>query len=195
MKVSILMPNEKVLKAYIAAQAHARFSYSEVGRSSQAFPEGYDHDYNRVLIGEGGADFQLAKALVSEWKMFSTPWTRLYPDRPFIEEGLTVSVLFRLFGTWWFNSCRVVYTIDTPTRFGFAYGTLEGHVECGEERFMVYMDESDKVWYSIEAFSRPGTWYTQIASPIARRFQKRFVKDSFRAMQLSMYEKKKHEVV
>lgn len=195
MKISITKPKEETLSGYLASMAQKSFSYAEIGGTQTPFPTAYDHDHNRVQIGEGQADFMLAKRLIMEWKMFALPWVRLYSGDQSIEEGKTVSVLFRLFGLWWFNSCRIVYTIDTPTRFGFAYGTLEGHVEKGEERFMVEIEEDGKVWYSITAFSRPNIWVTKIAYPIARMFQKRFVQDSFRAMQLGIHAKKKHEVV
>jgi uncharacterized protein (UPF0548 family) len=33
--------------------------------------------------------------------------------------------------------CRVIYTITAPRRKGFAYGTLPGHPECGEEAFTI----------------------------------------------------------
>ena len=36
--------------------------------------------------------------------------------------------------------CRVVYVVDEPDRRGFAYGTLPGHAESGEERFVVRYD-------------------------------------------------------
>ncbi len=36
--------------------------------------------------------------------------------------------------------CRVVYVVDEPDRRGFAYGTLPGHAESGEELFLVRYD-------------------------------------------------------
>lgn len=33
--------------------------------------------------------------------------------------------------------CRVVYTVTESRRRGFAYGTLPGHPECGEEAFVI----------------------------------------------------------
>jgi uncharacterized protein (UPF0548 family) len=33
--------------------------------------------------------------------------------------------------------CRIVYVIDEPDRRGFAYGTLPGHPERGEEAFII----------------------------------------------------------
>lgn len=38
--------------------------------------------------------------------------------------------------------CRVVYVIDEANRQGFAYGTLDGHPESGEELF--YVDYSPR---------------------------------------------------
>ena len=41
-------------------------------------------------------------------------------------------------------------------RFGFAYGTLPGHIEAGEERFLIEWDRGDdRVWYDIVAYFRP----------------------------------------
>ena len=67
-------------------------------------------------------------------------------------------------------------------RFGFAYGTLPGHAERGEERFSVeYHAENDSVWYDLFAFSRPGP-LARLAYPFARSLQKRFARDSKAAM-------------
>jgi len=34
-------------------------------------------------------------------------------------------------GVWFLNAARIVYVIDEPRRFSFAYGTLPGHAERG----------------------------------------------------------------
>ncbi len=53
------------------------------------------------------------------------------------------------------------------SRFGFAYGTLPGHVESGEERFLVEWDRGDDaVWYDILAFSRPNHVLTRLGYPV-----------------------------
>jgi len=114
--------------------------------------------------------------------MFPSSWVKIYPKRPLIESGQVVSVLFRLFGIWWFNSCRIIYTLDNNRQYGFAYGTLQGHVERGEECFQVYLDEQEQVWYQIDAFSTPGVWLTRLSYPLPRLFQRRFVRHSFEGM-------------
>jgi uncharacterized protein (UPF0548 family) len=87
---------------------------------------------------------------------------------------------------WWLNACRIVYAVDEMgpvCRFGFAYGTLPGHAESGEERFLVEWDRADDdVWYDIIAFSRPNHLLARLGYPLTRRTQKRFARDSAAAM-------------
>jgi uncharacterized protein (UPF0548 family) len=92
----------------------------------------------------------------------------------------------RALGLWWLNCCRIVYVVNEtgPIRkFGFAYGTLPGHVESGEERFVIEWNQGDNsVWYDILAFSRPSQVLIRLGSPIVRRMQKRFGRDSAAAV-------------
>ena len=68
--------------------------------------------------------------------------------------------------------CRVVYATEEPTRFGFAYGTLPGHPERGEEACAVVIDDDGTVTAEIIAFSRPGDLAARLGGPIARQIQK-----------------------
>lgn len=63
--------------------------------------------------------------------------------------------------------CRVVYVIDEPDVRGFAYGTLPGHPESGEERFAVRHDPATSAVYAeVAAFSRPATWWSKAGGPL-----------------------------
>lgn len=62
----------------------------------------------------------------------------------------------------------MVDVVDQPGVQGFAYGTLPGHPEAGEERFLIHFDT---VRATIRAFSRPARWYTKLGAPLARRIQ------------------------
>lgn len=66
---------------------------------------------------------------------------------------------------------RVVYVIDEPLRKGFAYGTLPGHPETGEEAFIVEYRDDDSVWLTIRAFSRPASWIFWVGYPLVRLMQ------------------------
>jgi hypothetical protein len=77
-----------------------------------------------------------------------------------------MGVLGRHFGLWSLNACRIVYVIEEEASllkcYGFAFGTLPGHVERGEERFTVEWHRAyDSVFYEVFAFARP-------AHPLAR---------------------------
>ena len=72
---------------------------------------------------------------VRQWKMFDFPWVELcWPDTP-IEKGRNVAILVDHFGFYSLNAARIVYTIDTSHRFGFAYGTLADHGEIRRRAF------------------------------------------------------------
>ncbi len=171
-------PKPNLLQRFLQSQATQPLAYREAGQSKAEFPKGYNHDRNEIFLGEGKRTFILAKRALADWQMFPKHWTNIYPQKTNIQVGENVVVLFRLFGLWWLNASRIVYTIDTPNHYGFAYGTLPAHVERGEECFSIRMDDQGKVWYEIKAFSHPGHWWVWVAYPVARYFQRKFVRDS-----------------
>jgi len=75
-------------------------------------------------------------------------------------------------GLWpWDVPCRVVWTVDEPTRKGFGYGTLPGHPERGEESFVVELGADGSVWLTVRAFSRPSSWIFWAGYPAVRLMQ------------------------
>lgn len=162
-----------------------QLTYDDVGASAEGSPSGFVLDHNRVQVGQGMPTFNAACEALRRWEMFPKSWTEVHPPNTPLTVGNTVAVLFRAFGCWSVSSARIVYLVDEtlPTRrFGFAYGTLPGHIERGEERFMVELLSDETVWFDTRAFSRPGHWLIRLGYPIARRFQRRFVRDSQAAM-------------
>jgi len=77
---------------------------------------------------------------------------------------------------------RVVYVIDEPDRKGFAYGTLPGHPERGEESFVVERSPDDSVWLTIRAFSRPSSRLYWAGYPLLRLLQAIFTERYKRAL-------------
>ena len=78
--------------------------------------------------------------------------------------------------------CRVIYVIDEPNRKGFAYGTLPGHPERGEESFIVDQTEDGSVWLTIRSFSRPSAWQWWAVYPFLRFAQTMFTHRYFRSL-------------
>jgi uncharacterized protein (UPF0548 family) len=182
-------PADDQITAFLATQRDRTFSYAEIGATRGRPPRGYVVDHNRARLGAGKATFDRALAALRAWRMSSLGWTSVYPVGAPTAPGTDVAVVVRHFGFWSINACRVLYELDEDDgasgvrRVGFAYGTLPGHVEIGEERFTVeHRATDDSVWYDLYALSRPGHPLVRLAYPLARRLQRRFARDSKRVM-------------
>jgi uncharacterized protein (UPF0548 family) len=77
---------------------------------------------------------------------------------------------------------RVVYVVDDLNRKGFAYGTLPGHPESGEESFIVEQTEDGSVWLEISAFSRPANALWWIVYPVLRLSQLYYTRRYFESL-------------
>ncbi len=129
--------------------------------------------------------FERAKVALTAWKHFELGWVEVFPALAGISPGTVVAVLVRHLGFWSMNGCRVVYSIagDDPREFGFAYGTLPNHAECGEESFKVSLrPDTGEVSYVIRAASRPRALLARLGYPVTRSFQARFRRDSAAAL-------------
>jgi uncharacterized protein (UPF0548 family) len=180
-------PSEQTRQNFLEAQQHLNYSYNFVRAThpqnkSLVTPTGFVKDHNRILLGEGQATFQKAKAALKNWQAYALGWTKIHPaTEP--EKDKTFCVEVNHFGFYSLSSLGIVYIVDEPKRFAFAVGTLPGHVEKGEERFMVEWLPDDSVHYDLFAFSRPQHPLTWLGYPLARHLQKRFARGSKLAMQ------------
>lgn len=176
-------PDAELIETFLEKCRPLAFSYTQVGSTQNSPPGNFLIDHNRVRVGTGRNCFSSARQAVREWKMFDLGWVELYRQDTPIEVGQNVAVLVRHLGFWSLNAARIVYVIDEPDRFGFAYGTLVEHNESGEERFSVDIDPiSNDVHYDLFAFSRPNIVLTRLGYPYARHLQKAFARDSKAAM-------------
>jgi len=166
------------------------FTYLEVGRTrieSLSPPTRYAFDRVRVPIGCGGAAFDAAVAAFRRWEQFNVGWVEAVPNTTPIAPGAVVAVRVWTVGFWSLHACRIIYVVDDSgpvMRFGFGYGTLPGHAEAGEERFLVEWDRAtDEVFYDVCAFFRPRHPLVRIGWPIGKLLVNRFRRDSAHAMQ------------
>jgi uncharacterized protein (UPF0548 family) len=183
-------PDDDYLERIRQRFSNLPISYFEVGCSNGAAPAGFVLDNYRVKLGAGQVVWQRACQALRQWRMLRLGWVEpCWPDAP-IQEGTLVGTRARVFGLWTVNMARIVFVIDEQgpvSRYGFAYGTLGGHVECGEERFLVERRQADdSVWYDIRAVSKPGGWPTRLGYPLARRLQRRFGRDSMHAFKMAV---------
>ncbi len=98
-------------------------------------------------------------------------------DAPPIEEGLEGRVVIPLVvaGALRFEVAapvRVTRVLDGPDAIGFAYGTLPGHPEVGEESFVVRR-RGPETAFELRSLSRQAFPYS-LLGPVGRSMQDRF---------------------
>jgi uncharacterized protein (UPF0548 family) len=180
-------PSDAEIGRRLGEQERLDFSYREVGATRSGAAAGYPINHHRDPIGLGEQVFRRGVEAVRRWAMYDLAWTTLcWPHRR-IEPGVTVAVLVHHFGFWSLNPCRIVYLLDEETddrvRFGFAFGTLPGHSEAGEERFTVeWRRDDDSVWFEILTFARARHPLVRLGSPLLPGVQFRFGREAVSAM-------------
>jgi uncharacterized protein (UPF0548 family) len=144
-------------------------TYREVGATAGALPDGYHHVRKSAVIGRGRPRFDDAAENVMRWGMLRGAGIRVDASTEVAAVGAEVLVGFGPLRA----PCRVVYVIDEADRRGFAYGTLPGHPESGEELFAVRYDPAtDDVHAEVVAFSRHATWWSRLGSPVTSLAQR-----------------------
>lgn len=156
-------------------------TYAEVGATAGVLPSGYDHVSHRVCIGEGLAAFDAAVETLFSWNMHRRAGLTIDEAQPRVALDDDVRVGWAAGPVRLTAPCRVVRVVDEPNRKGFAYGTLPGHPEVGEESFIIDLDDAGGVWFEVTAFSRPARWYSRLGSPVSRLVQRRITRRYLKA--------------
>ena len=137
-------------------------------------------------LGPGQAVFERAKRALSKWRQFDLGWLEAFPEDTPIRVGETVFVLARAVacgGPMRPGLCMPWMRVRRLLAVWLCVWDVAGHVERGEERFLIEWDRaSDVVSFDILAFSRPKHYLVRLNSRRARTMQKRFAVESTAAM-------------
>jgi uncharacterized protein (UPF0548 family) len=149
----------------------ASFTYAEVGATAGELPVGYQHLRAARAVGSGRELFEQCAETIMTWDVQRRAGLTVVPGQR-VQVGAENRLGLGLgpLRTW--APCRVVYVIDEPDRKGFAYGTLPGHPECGEESFIVSLHEDGTVQFDVTAFSRPARWFSRLGGPVTTLIQR-----------------------
>ena len=146
-------------------------TYAEVGATAGPLPPGYHHLDVVRTVGRGRPWFEEAGRRLLAWEVQERAGMTLVAAGPVVRGARAVLGLG--VGPAQVRApVEVVDVVDEPDHVGFAYGTLEGHPELGEERFEVALLPDGSVRARIRAFSRPGRWSTRVAGPVGRLLQR-----------------------
>lgn len=117
-------------------------------------PAGYRHLVRDAVIGYGREAFERAGDALLSWRVHRDAGVALLATGR-MRPGLAVRVRLGLRGLSADGPCRIVAVVDEPDRRGFAYGTLPGHPECGEEALLVHLRPDGAVVAQVRGFSVP----------------------------------------
>jgi uncharacterized protein (UPF0548 family) len=159
--------------------SHMPLTYPEVGATAGPPPRGYHHVGFVARVGAGHQRFEQAADAVMHWGMQRGAGLGVKASSEVATVGTVVVVRIGFLKA----PCRVVYVVDEPDVRGFAYGTLPGHPESGEERFVVRHDPlTGAVYAEVSSFSRPATWWSRAAGPVTSLAQRVIGKRYVRAV-------------
>ncbi len=130
-------------------------TYAEVGATAGEMPAGYHHVRARRVIGRGREVFERAADALLAGDAQRRAGARVELSETPMREGTRVTMRLGVGILSFRIPCLVVWAERTETVAGFAYGTLPGHPERGEERFTLTLEPSGEVAFDIAAFSRP----------------------------------------
>ncbi|MBY8882003.1 DUF1990 domain-containing protein [Actinacidiphila acidipaludis] len=114
--------------------------------------------------------FDAAADALFGWRMHrAVPLLRVDAEQPQAATGVRVVLRFGPVAA----PCRVVWAVRDENQAAFAYGTLPGHPESGEEAFVLRRDpDGGAVTFTVLAVSRPAAWYARAAGPLGRLLQR-----------------------
>lgn len=191
--LSLCKPSVERCAEMLQCSKASKLSYAFPGSIERGeTPSGFNRDRARCLLGSGVEVWSAAVESFRRWRFMPKSVLEVIPPEA-VECDQVVGMLFRGLGVWSANPARIIRVHDFEDRigrsFGFTYATLPGHVEQGEERFLLnWNQESDEVWYKLDAVSRPNHVLAWIAYPYARWQQAKFRRDSCASMKNSVDE-------
>lgn len=131
----------------------AAFTYGPVGHSAAGPPPGFTWFERSTLLER--QDFEAAVDDLFRWRLHQRSGLHVWAS----DTPLRVDTVVRMrlgFGPLSIRiPCRVVYVVDEAHRRGFAYGTLPGHPEAGEERFVLQQHQDGRIELTISASRGP----------------------------------------
>ena len=149
-------------------------TYDHVG--STLHPERWPQraPYQRTsTLGHGDEDFAQAGERLRGWAPQRNLNAPVHPADAPIEVGTTLLVELRKGPLTVVVPNRIVEVVDDPgRRFGFAYGTLPGHAERGEESFVIELGDAGEVTGTVTVDAAPSLAAAKLAMPVVAVIQR-----------------------
>lgn len=156
------------------------YSYAPVGALAGDPPPGFAALHRCVTLGR--RDFDGASRELLSGQMHSRSGLHVQASDIPLKVGSIVLLSPGMGRLWLPIPCRVVDVIDEPRRSGFTYGTLPGHPEAGEERFLLEQQDDGRIDFTITAYSKPASTLAKLAGPLGPAAQLLMTRRYLKAM-------------
>jgi uncharacterized protein (UPF0548 family) len=167
------VPSRSELDRRLEDARESPLTYEFVGATLSTPEQARPSETRRDLsLGSGEAVFERAAEALRLWLPQRNLGGFVHPAEAPIVVGTTLLVVLKVGPVAVVIPNRIVEVVDDADRFGFAYGTLEGHAERGEESFLVERRPSGEVCCTIRVDARPATTPARLAAPAVSWIQR-----------------------
>ncbi len=166
-------PSPDTLDRLLTRAERSSLTYDHVGSTLPASDD-VDRPVRRehLDLGTGPAAFEAAVAGLHAWACHGGLGATVHPVDAPLRVGTSLLVVLHVGPVSIVVPDRIVGVVDEPRRFGFAYGTLEGHQERGEESYVVEHLDDDRVVATIGLDARTATTAARLVAPAVGWFQR-----------------------
>lgn len=162
--------SDAALVRRLVAARGARHSYDHVGSTLEPGTVPGVPEHRSAVEVEGSV--AAAAAVLRRWGAHDGIRARLQPPGAPIEAATTVLVVAPFGPFEMAVPNRIVAVVDEPERYGFAYGTLQGHAEVGEELFLAEATGPGRVRLSVRIHAQPGSRLARLGRPVVLLLQR-----------------------
>jgi len=166
-------PSDATLDALVDRTNARDVTYDHVGSTLEPRGGGrprYREDHRD--IGHGRADFERAVLGLRSWVCHRAIGAGVHPADAPIAVGTDVIVSLPVGPFTALAPDRVVAVVEEADRVAFAYGTLPGHPEKGEECYSVELRPDGVVRFTIGVDAVPGNVVMWLGGPVVLRMQR-----------------------
>ncbi len=166
-------PGRDTLDELLAQAEAASLTYDHVGSTlASTQVTGRTIRTEHLELGASSEAFDAAVTGLRAWVCHRGLGATVHPADAPLAVGTSLLVVLHVGPVSIVVPDRIVAVIDEPRRFGFAYGTLEGHQERGEESYVVEHLGDDRVVATIGLDARTATPAARLAAPAVGWFQR-----------------------
>src|SRR5579871_5879244 len=178
-------PTEARLRDLFARAASGNLTYTGP-RAAEGDPHlpGYRYGEYVKELGSGDDVFERGKDALRHWAAHHQAGAAVAPVDAPLTEGTDVIVTLPLGPVSMVAPCRIVSVVDAADRFGFAYATLPGHPESGEEAFHIERGEGGRVTFRVQVVSRPALAVMRLGGPLTNLVEARVARKYLKGVRL-----------